>query len=305
MYCPKCGTKCEDTHSFCYKCGFRLPEIEEEPQILPEMPQYQAQEPLVEESVVEESAAEEPVVEEPVEEEPVEETVSEDPVAEAAVLEETAAAVVPAQEPAPQPEKAVTAPPKGRLWPAVLTLGIMMVLGLALFLLRPSLPADKPQIVEGTPWFSVQGGVLSFDESLYTGGSELVIPETINGETVRVIGEDCFLDCEMITAVTLPSTLKEIDDRAFSGCVNLRGIHIPAGVLRIGNSAFARCASLEAIRLPDSVEYVGDRAMFRCGALKHIFYDGEYENWKKLYNGSMPNDTWVYCEDGNYPYERD
>lgn len=278
MYCPDCGTKCENSHHFCYKCGFRLPVITESDPI-------PAEKPLIAEEAVETPIEE--VIEAPVEE---------------AVPEIVPAAV---EVPAPvEPVSAAPTPKKGRLWPPALVLGIMMGLGLLLYLLFPTIQPMEPDPVDGDPWFSVKDGVLSFDADLYTGGAELTIPETVDGQTVTVIGEDCFKNCTELTGVVLPSTLTEIDNRAFSGCTSLRGIYIPHGVTRIGNSAFSGCLALEAIHLPTSIEIIADRALFRCPKLVHIFYAGTYEEWKELYNGSMPNNTWIYCEDGNYPYVR-
>lgn len=287
MYCPKCGTKCEENHYFCYKCGFLLP-------IINEFDPVATEEPAVTEEIVETPAEE---IAEAIEETPVEETA--EPVQEIIVP-------APVAEPAPvEPVPVAPAPPKGRLFPPALILGIMMVLGLALYFLFPKITSDTPNTVDGTPWFSVIDGELFFDSDLYTGGSELVIPDTIDGQTVTVIGKDCFSGCTELTSVILPNTLAEIDDRAFSGCASLRGIFVPEGVTRIGNGAFAECGSLEAIHLPTTVTTIGDRALYHCPNLVHIFYAGTYENWKGMYSGSMPIGTWVYCEDGNFPYTRD
>jgi hypothetical protein len=290
MYCPKCGTKCEDTFLYCYQCGFRLPVISE---IQPVPTEEVIEEPAEDVVVpVEEAVAADTAVEEI--EEPIEEIIVSPPV-------ETP---VPVETPPAKPIPAPPAPKKGRLWPPALVLGIMMALGLALYFLFPINPTDSKDPTVGTPWFSVIDGELFFDADLYDGGSELVIPETIDGQTVTTISKDCFSGCAGLTSIVLPDTLKEIDDRAFSFCADLRGISIPHGVIRIGNSAFSGCSSLEAIHLPSSVEIIADRALFRCPKLVHIFYDGNHEDWEKLYTGSMPNNTWVYCEDGNFPYTR-
>ncbi len=292
MYCPKCGTKCEDTFLYCYKCGFRLPTINES---APDPTEEVIEIPVEDVAVPTEEAPAETAAELPIEEiqEPTEE-IAVSPVVETPVPVETT------------PSKPIPpAPKKGRLWPPALALGIMMVLGLALYFLFPANPTESSKPVVGTPWFSVIDGELFFDADLYDGSSELVIPDTIDGQTVTVISKDCFSGCAGLTSIVLPDTLKEIDDRAFSFCSDLRGISIPEGVTRIGNSAFSGCSSLEAIHLPSSIEVIADRALFRCPKLVHIFYDGKHEDWEGLYGGSMPNNTWVYCEDGNFPYERD
>ena len=318
MYCPYCGNKCETDHRFCYKCGSPLPVFPSEPASSPvEEPVVTAEPDPVEASTPTEEVEviTEPNPTEPTADEAVNEPVSIMPEATAAAQSLCAQSCVPMPaysayfqpaEPVPSPIPAPTPAKTGRIWPPVLILGIMMTLGLLLFFLMPGSSGDELSGADrGKSCFTVTNGVLNFDSSLYSGNGELEIPDAIDGQTVTVIGEDCFKDCDRLTTVILPNTLTEIDDRAFSGCSNLRGIYIPEGVTRIGSSAFANCSSLEAIYLPESVEIIADRALFRCPNLVHIFYAGKHENWEELYNGSMPNNTWVYCEDGNYPYTRD
>lgn len=329
MYCPYCGNKCETGHRFCYKCGNPLPVISSEPETSPiaapvataesvpvEVPTAVEKVEIISEATPTDEVEVIPGIT------PPEPSHEEPPNAPVSIMPEVTAAAeslfvqnpapVPAYSayfqpasPTPAPIPAPTAPKKGRIWPPLLILGIMMTLGLLLYFLKPSAPVEKLPDLSGKPCFTVTNGVLSFDSSEYYGDGELEVPETIDGQTVTVIGADCFKDCDKLTTVILPKTLKEIDDRAFSGCSNLRGIYIPEGVTRIGNSAFANCSSLEAIYLPESIEIIADRALFRCPKLIHIFYAGKYENWEGLYNGSMPNNTWIYCEDGNYPYTRE
>jgi hypothetical protein len=321
MFCPNCGGKCEENHRFCFRCGFALP-LHLLNEDLP-APEEEAPAPVPVEETVEVPAEEimetpaEEVMETPSEVLPAE-TVQEDPVQEdSEQVPAPECPQIPPVDPAPAieapqaPAIAAPQPKKGSLRVPLIILAAMMVLGMVLYFLCPTPPAgdaDSPSsnsAVEGTPWFSVKDGVLSFNEALYTGNEELVIPETIHGQTVTVIGEDCFSGCDDLVSVILPETLKEIDNRAFSGCKNLRGIFIPEGVERIGSAAFANCLQLEAIHLPESLQILGDRALFRCPKLVHIFYAGTYENWKELYNGSMSNNTWVYCSDGKFPYERE
>ena len=59
MYCPKCGTKVEDTASFCFGCGNALKEV------VPEVNEEKALEEKLEEVKEEEAKAEVSVVEEP------------------------------------------------------------------------------------------------------------------------------------------------------------------------------------------------------------------------------------------------
>ncbi len=274
MFCPNCRTVNESNFRYCYRCGFTLPVITDEGK---------------------------PVF--PVETEPVEEAISsqEIPIEEATTPEEIP---LPADEPTPIPEPEVPLPPvkKGRLLPPLLLLLAMIGIGLWAFFASPQNTEVPKPVTGATPWFTISNGVLSFDESLYDGDSELVVPAKVNGQTVTAIGKSCFKGCRSLTTVILPETVTEIRQQAFSDCTNLRGIFIPEGVKTIENAAFHNCLVLEAIHLPDSLQDLDSRAFSRCRKLVHIFYAGSYKEWSDLYTGVLPVDAWIYCQDGNFPY---
>lgn len=51
-------------------------------------------------------------------------------------------------------------------------------------------------------------------------------------------------DCNKITSITIPNTVKEIGNGAFFRCTSLNNVVIPNGVISIGGSAFYNCTSL-------------------------------------------------------------
>lgn len=69
-----------------------------------------------------------------------------------------------------------------------------------------------------------------------------------------------FRNCEDLTSVILPSTIKEIGQEAFWECKNLTLVSIPEGVTTIGDYAFYACDSLKTLILPSSIKSIGDRA---------------------------------------------
>ena len=62
---------------------------------------------------------------------------------------------------------------------------------------------------------------------------------------VTTIGDYAFLDCTMLTSVTLPNYVQEIGASAFHGCRSLTFVTIPDGVTSIGHYAFHACSSLK------------------------------------------------------------
>ena len=100
--------------------------------------------------------------------------------------------------------------------------------------------------------------------------ADLVIPETIDGVTVTLIGEGAFHDNDFLVSVTIPGTVTWIGNNAFSQYSGLTSVSIPDSVKSIGHSAFYQCAALKSIRIPGSVEYIGYSAFYQCAALASV-----------------------------------
>ena len=75
---------------------------------------------------------------------------------------------------------------------------------------------------EGTVPYEVQGSTIT-GLGNWT-GSELILPEKINGITITAIGKDAFAGKSSIKTVYIPKTVTEIGDKAFSGCSGLTKI---------------------------------------------------------------------------------
>lgn len=93
----------------------------------------------------------------------------------------------------------------------------------------------------------------------YDGNKEnLVIPETVNGITVRSIAEGVFknnsYEEDGFKTVVLPSTLEKIGKEAFANNYVLKEIVIPASVREIGESAFFTCGELKTITFEEGEE---------------------------------------------------
>ena len=231
------------------------------------------------------------------------------PIAEASAHPVIDSVPEPIAEPAPEPmleaepvSEPVSEPapkPKARRWPAVLALVLIFALGFSIYLL--SRPLTGPVTDETMPWFTLQNGVLYFDEAKYTGGSELTVPETINGQTVTAISDACFADCDQFVMIHLPNTITQIGDSAFYGCTNLRGMKLPESLTTIGSLAFGDCVNLEALCIPYSLTDIGDDPLYRCDKLHYFFYPGPLEDWYNLSLGDLQDNSYVHCADGVCP----
>lgn len=68
----------------------------------------------------------------------------------------------------------------------------------------------------------------------------------------------------------VPEGVTEIADSAFMDCQSLSAISLPSTLPKIGNYAFKRCESLQAITIPDSVTEIGQAAFWMCHSLTDV-----------------------------------
>ena len=124
------------------------------------------------------------------------------------------------------------------------------------------------------------------------GSGTIQMPYGVNGfskivfapdSNITCIGKKCFFDCDLITEVILPDTVKEIGQEAFNSCEDLEYIYFPEGLERIGQEAFDVCDELAYVRIPDSVKRLGSWAFDDCPRLyislpsKFKGYDAKYQ----------------------------
>lgn len=96
------------------------------------------------------------------------------------------------------------------------------------------------------------------------------IPAEINGKTVTSIGADAFKYVgQELTEVTIPDTVTVIGDGAFWDCDKMVAFELPDGLTTIGESAFMGCDALKSIVIPNSVTTIGKEAFF-WSALEEI-----------------------------------
>ena len=130
----------------------------------------------------------------------------------------------------------------------------------------------------------------------------LVIPESIDGYTVKRIAIGAFQKCNTIVSVEIPKTVSVIDFVAFNGCEALTSVKISSesgfiyssafmactslkeltigdGVVYIDIGAFADCQSLTSVKIPSSVEFIGNDAFGGCTSLAEIKVESGNKNY--------------------------
>ena len=190
---------------------------------------------------------------------------------------------------------------KGRHWVPILFMLLVFAFGTALFFVLPGHSAGNDRLTDGSmPWFSIDEGILSFNEAYYNGNGELQVPESIGGVTVTALADGCFEDCTGLTSIVLPGSLQAIGEDAFKGCSSLRGIEIPESVILIGEGAFSGCGALEAVCVYDGIRSIGTGAFNGCAKLFYIYYSGYFQDWSKLYGEYINPYSTVIAQDGTF-----
>lgn len=105
----------------------------------------------------------------------------------------------------------------------------------------------------------------------YTGpGTDVEIPDTLDGLPVKDIGEFAFMSASNITTLTIGINLTNIGAGAFSSCTNLVQAAIPGNVVSIGIGAFLGCSSLSDLTLGAGIKRIDDYAFSFCPSLVSV-----------------------------------
>ncbi|MCR5314201.1 MAG: leucine-rich repeat domain-containing protein [Bacteroidaceae bacterium] len=138
----------------------------------------------------------------------------------------------------------------------------------------------------------------NFSGNTYSG--DIIVPSDVeyDGASYKVtgVGLYSFYNCEKLTSVTLPSSIKtissyafassaelteislsdgieEFGDYAFSGCISLESLYLPTSLTKIGNSCFSSCESIKSLVIPENVSQIGASTFEGCNSLTSLAVD--------------------------------
>lgn len=81
--------------------------------------------------------------------------------------------------------------------------------------------------------------------------------------SIKEIGRGAFYDCDTLQSITLSTSIKAIAEQTFHHCNSLKSIKIPEGVTEIGYDAFSYCY-IEEINFPAALTTIGARSLRYC-----------------------------------------
>ena len=79
-----------------------------------------------------------------------------------------------------------------------------------------------------------------------------------------------FAQCRALIRVDIPSSVARIERHAFQGCTSLASVAIPSSVTSIDEYAFCGCSSLTSVAIPSSVTFIGWNAFYECSSLIRV-----------------------------------
>ena len=125
--------------------------------------------------------------------------------------------------------------------------------------------------------YSIDGvKVTLIGEYAFYGNS--VIKEVILPQGLRVIGSSAFNSCTALESVNIPESTVTISDWAFGFCKNLKTLKLPEGLRTIAPYAFSYCNNLSEVTIPDSIETIGSKAFSPCIVLLNVNISKETRN---------------------------
>lgn len=110
-------------------------------------------------------------------------------------------------------------------------------------------------------------------------------------DSVTRIEDSCFSDCEELTHVEIPSSVKEIGNLAFFKCKGFETITIPDGVESIGSDGFSYCERVTYIYVPESVKFIGHHAFYGDLGCEKIYLGAENEDSVETQENWLPKQS--------------
>lgn len=107
-------------------------------------------------------------------------------------------------------------------------------------------------------------------------------------DTVTKIGDSCFSDCEELTYIKIPSSVKTVGSLAFFKCKGLETLYIPDGVEEIGSDGFSYTEKLTYIYIPASVKKIGHHAFYGCLGCSEIYLGAQSEDDIEIGDNWLP-----------------
>lgn len=120
--------------------------------------------------------------------------------------------------------------------------------------------------------------------------------------TIQRIGKKAFYSCVALQELVIPESVTTIDEDMLMNCGSLTKVVIPSHITAIPNRMFSQCRSLRELELPAHVKSIGKEAFRRCYALERIGLNDElkvimeraFEDCRTLKEFIMPDSVEIF-----------
>ena len=96
---------------------------------------------------------------------------------------------------------------------------------------------------------------------------------TVIPNSILIIGENAFYNCDEITQLNIPNGVVSIGENAFNGCSGLTSVEIPNSVKNIGQYAFYGCSGVTVLSIGEGVTTIGSGAFSGLSNLTELNYN--------------------------------
>ena len=103
---------------------------------------------------------------------------------------------------------------------------------------------------------------------------DIIIPQEIDGIPVVRITRQAFINCNKITSIVIPESVRQINTEAFKNCTALKRVNIPKNINIIESYIFSNCTSLTDVTLP-KLSYIPTGMFYDCTSLTEITLKSE------------------------------
>jgi hypothetical protein len=123
---------------------------------------------------------------------------------------------------------------------------------------------DNPNFVasDGALFDKNRTKILAFAGGI---GGRYVIPDSITE-----VGESAFVDCDLLTEITISENVTKIGKGAFDSCDSITNMVVPKSVNAIGSMAFRDCSKLVSVEILGDVSAIGSQMFSNCKALTEV-----------------------------------
>lgn len=176
-----------------------------------------------------------------------------------------------------------------------------MALILAVIMLMTALPvsAANPNLnyYSGAYTYRISGDYVQIVDYDISYGTDVEIPEKINGKTVSMIGASAFKG-KPITSIKLPDTIKSIAEGGAFANTLITEIDLPANLNALLPGTFSGTL-LTSVVLPENLQYFYAGAFSNCQYLTQITMHPGYKNYVSGQFSVCPALTDIIIPEGN------